>query len=142
MSTVAIRAIDDTACQAHLRPARTTVLADTAPGVEVIHGALPHAGLRLAHARSHCGDHATRFMSSNDRLCATTNADGGCSPLGTVRVQITPAHARGFDFEDHLTGPGCWVREVSQFQASLSKEYHAAHNSSSHDQSPPSRQAP
>src|SRR5712692_6108127 len=132
VSTVARDAVDGTAFQAHLGPTRPTVLTDSTPRVVVVHDTLPNPRLRLADARSHHRDHATWLMPSNDGLRTATNADGGGPPFGTVRVQITPAHAGGFDGEHDLARPRCWVRKLSQFQASIPKEYHAAHRSSFH----------
>jgi hypothetical protein len=42
-------------------------------------------------------------------------------------VQVAPAHARGLDLEDHVTGAGCRIGEVSQLELSISEKHDAFH---------------
>jgi len=81
----------------------------------MVHDPLPKAGLRLADPRPDCYYHTTGLMSSNHWLTTATNANGRApSSGGTIRMQVTPAHAGGFHFEHHLAWPRRWLWELPQ----------------------------
>jgi hypothetical protein len=81
----------------------------------MIHDPLSNPCLLLTYIGAHCGNHAARFMAGNHRFAATAQTNG-CSPsLGTVGVQVTTAHARGFDRQHYLTRTGYGVRKLAQF---------------------------
>jgi hypothetical protein len=96
--------------------------------VVMVHDALPNLCLCRTDARSHGGYDATGLMPGNNWLSPTTNADGRGATFGSIRVQVAPTHARGFDFEHHLAWTRSGVWKLSQFQLPLTKKHHAAHS--------------
>ena len=126
---MAARAVDHRALQAHLRPARTAVLAGAAAVVVVVHHALADPGLLLADARAHRRDDAAGLVPG-DHAGLPLDAARHC-PVRlsgrAISVQIAAAHPGSLDLQDHVPRTRGRIGELPQLQPAVSEKHDALH---------------
>src|SRR4029077_3865891 len=122
-------AVDYRSLEAHLRPARTAVLAVAAAIVMVVHHALADPGFLVGDGGAHCRDDAAGLVTGNHagRPLDATRDDSTRIGRGAVVVQVAAAHARGLDLEDHVARAGYRIGELSELQLAISEKHDAFH---------------
>jgi hypothetical protein len=100
----------------------------------VDHDALAYPGLARLNVFTHC-NHDTAWLMACDLWFGVTEAQftGSFAWRCAVELQVTAAHARGFDFQNNLVWTGCWVVEVLQLDLFI-----AGKDCTFHDVSPKS----
>src|SRR5262249_4046101 len=125
--TVAGRAVNGAALDAHLRPAGDAVLAGAATVIVMHHDAVAGARHVLRHALAHRGDEAARLVPGNDRAAHVAEAERGGAARRAVEFEIAAAHARRLDIEHDLAEPGRRIRELHQLELAVSLKGYCAH---------------
>src|SRR5207249_3617650 len=129
VAAVAARAEDHRAREAHLRPPRPAMLAGAAAVVVVVHHALADPGLPLGDPGAHRCDDAAGLVAGDHAGLPLDAAGHGPGRLGrgAIVVQVATAHARRLDLEDHVSGTGCRIGELSELELSISEKDDAFH---------------